>query len=96
MRRRFEAWKPSIGDSITGKILFFNDHNGAFIVIMRTKNRYLSLPAEARDLFLDGRPREGSSVTIGRDVDGYHFNVGLAGTPGKDSFALETTYNDDL
>jgi len=96
-RRRFGKWAPSVGELITGRIIYFDNPDGSFIAVIRCKDRYWLLPREARDLFLDGRPRDGSVVTIERKADGYCFHSAVSPEhPAYASVPLEVTANDDL
>jgi len=70
MLRKFQKWTPIPGEEISGRILYF-ESAGSFAAIVRTKNRYLILPREARNLFLLDRPPDGAQITIRRGITCY-------------------------
>ena len=64
MGRFWDRWDATEGDKISGIIFYFQNRDGSYSAIVRAADHFWVLPAEAAEVFIVGRPDEGSEVEI--------------------------------
>jgi hypothetical protein len=74
LRKIYNVWNPSVGESITGRILFFDRDDESFMAFLKIEDTFILIPVEACEVFSHAKPEDGSEITITFTEKGYQWS----------------------